>query len=243
MLTLHRQDLYGSLLVGTSRILSHEQFPEWCWKQIAHTPFHVVPKGFQQLQYRLPATFLDVLADLNAVCGLIDDERMNGRSALYELKIDDAQAWIESRLTNLIAEWRHVGIGDPLYEASLLITFYCTYNLSTAIWEGCYVTHWCSRKALRILSNTTNWNVCSGSPELLLWLLFAIGALAKKRETRLQASLLILSTYRESLRELHEDWFCLKDILKKFIWSEHTMESKYYEFWTEIQAGWVNAGE
>ncbi|KAF2659045.1 hypothetical protein K491DRAFT_713055 [Lophiostoma macrostomum CBS 122681] len=235
------QDLYGSLLIGTTRILSHEQFPEWCWDlKFPQTSLRVVPQGFQELHHGFPTPFTDVLADLNTACALIDDERRKGRSSLYELRIDDAQAWIESRITNLVAEWRGVGVEDPLYEASLLVTFYCTYNLSTAIWEGCYVLEWCARNALRALSKTKNRTICSESPKLLTWLLFAIGALAKKRETRLQSSLLILSTYRGTLSHLHEDWLSLKGILQKFIWSEHTMESKYYEFWAEIQAEWIS---
>jgi hypothetical protein len=229
------QDLHSSIMVGTSRLLSHEQFPELCWSVDSDRLSHyVIPPGFYGVMSRFPPAFAVVLEDLNALCSLIDERCGNGTSSIYELRVDDGQAWIESRLADLFTAHRESGSQDPVYEACIFAVFLCTYKLSTVIWEGCYISEWLASQVIRSLSRIPDAMLSGVSPEFLLWLLCVSGALGQRKTTRLQCSMLIQKKYRNQLEGLHSDWSSMRRLLKQYTWSDFVLEQEFRPFWEEL---------
>jgi hypothetical protein len=239
MLTKHcRQDLHSCLFVGTTRLLTHKDYPEFCWTRDPNRPgAYVIPAGFDAISRTSSAKFRALLEDLNALCSLVDAECGPGGILIEKLAIDNGQAWIESRLINLLHESRHSGEENSLYNACIFACFLITYKLSTGIWEGCFIPEYCASQILGLVSHAINTSSDKTDPKLILWLLFVGGALAKRSRTKLRASVLILSLYREKIEQLHHGWWEVKETLKSFIWSEHTMELKALRFWHELHPG------
>lgn len=183
-----------------------------------------------------PHDFAILLEDHNALCTLIDAccKGEDGHSAIFQLRVDDAQAWMESRITDLLAIARNLGEMDPVYETILFTIYLCTYKLSTFIWEGCYIPEWIASHIWKVLTKIPSDVEWQHSPQLLLWLLFAGAAFVSRRATRLQYRVLILGRYEDVIGTLHEDWQSTRDILRQFVWSEQSMEARYYKFWEEL---------
>lgn len=216
-------------------MLSHEHFPELCWaRDPDRSSSYKVPEGFGHIVDKLPRDFAIVLEDLNALCRLIDEQCQHNDSAIFEIGVDDGQAWIESRLVNLLLEWRRRQQNNSMYEACILGAFLCTYKLSTVIWEGCYIPEWLASNIMRILLGTSNGWEWKQMPELLLWLLLIAGSLTTRSTTRLQASMLIQRTYQITLADMHQTWPTVLETLKRFVWSEHVMQEHFLRFWEEL---------
>ncbi|KAF2795664.1 hypothetical protein K505DRAFT_9936 [Melanomma pulvis-pyrius CBS 109.77] len=232
------QDLYSCFFVSTTRLLSHENYPEFCWARDPDRIYsYVVPLGFRSISRTLPPDFQVLLEDLNALCSLVDFNCGPGGTPINKLPIDNGQAWIESRLVNLLYDSRKSREESNLYEACIFALFLCTYKLYTGIWEGCFIPEFCASQVLGLVSRATSISPAKHSPEIVLWLLFVSGALAERSRTKLRASVLILSLYRERVEQLHQDWKQFKETLKSFIWSEYTMEQKFLRFWEELHPG------
>jgi hypothetical protein len=198
---------------------------------------YLVPVGFSTFFRTLPFGFQALLEDLNALCSLVDAKCSRGGVPIENLLIDNGQAWIESRLIDLLHESRHSGKENSLYDACVFALFLITYKVSTGIWEGCFIPEYCASQIMGLISRFMSISSSKRAPELVLWLLFVGGALAKKSRTKLRASVLILSLYPERMEPSQKNWISLKDTFKKFIWSEYTMERKFLRFWEELHPG------
>jgi len=234
----YRQDLHSCLFVGTTRLLSHKNYPEFCWTRDPDRPgAYVVPTGFDTISGTTSSKFRTLLEDLNALCSLVDAKCGSAGISIEKLAIDNGQAWIESRLINLLHESRHSGKENSLYDACIFVCFLITYKLSTGIWEGCFIPEYCASQVLGLVSHAMNISSDKADPKLILWLLFVSGALAKRGRTKLRASVLILNLYREKFEQSQHDWRQVKETLKSFIWSKHTMDLKALRFWHELHPG------
>jgi hypothetical protein len=194
---------------------------------------YVVPSGFDSAMATLPVDMLVVLEDVNALCSLTDVRCMCGHLPLNMMQIENAQAWIESRIVDLLNDYKSTGIADSQFEACLFATYLCTYQLSTCIWEGSFIPAFCTAQLLRTLQSSEKemWFLWS---ELLTWLLYIGGAFATVRRTRVHYIALILGTYRSEVHEAHKSWETLEELMKTFVWSKTAMGEKVRKFWDEV---------
>jgi hypothetical protein len=198
---------------------------------------YLVPAGFSTFFRTFPSGFQTLLEDLNALCSLVDAKCGRGGVPVENLLIDNGQAWIESRLIDLLHESRHSGKENSLYDACVFALFLITYKISTGIWEGCFIPEYCASQIIGLTSRFISISSSRHAPELVLWLLFVGGALAKRSRTKLRASALILSLCPEHMERSQRNWLSLKDTFKTFIWSEYTMERTLLRFWEELYPG------
>lgn len=233
------QDLYSCLFVGTTRLLSHRDYEEISRERLPSSALgSFIPLGFENFIPDFPEELLEIIADLNALCTLVDSRRSPGCPLLQEYPIDNFQYFIESRLVDLLSQNRCSGEGDPILQACIFTAFFITYNLSTGIWEGCFIPEWCATQITTLLIKTQSdprWGK-THYKNLLLWLLFVSGAMAKRNRVRSRA-IKIIRTYRHDLLGgLYDNWDRLLEVLKAFIWSSHCMEKKVWRFWQELHS-------
>ncbi|KAF2715313.1 hypothetical protein K504DRAFT_487022 [Pleomassaria siparia CBS 279.74] len=236
------QDLFSCLFVRTTRLLSHKNYPEFCWARDhnrSHT--YVVPSGFLALAETAPIPFSTLLQDLNALCILVDSSCDPDSSPTDKLPIDNGQAWIESRLIDLLHESRGSKDNPPLYDACIFALFLSTYKLSTGIWEGCFIPEFCASQVLGFVTQATTdmMEPSKQDRESILWLLFVAGGLAQRSRTKSRASALISRLYYwdrvlEEQQQHAETWEHIRDTLKKFIWCRYSMEQKMVHFWKQL---------
>jgi hypothetical protein len=176
---------------------------------------------------------ITVLEDINALCAILNSNCNCGDSQINEMHVDNAQASIESRLTNLLYEARLTGT-DPVNESCIYAAYLCTYKLSTEMWEASLIPSFCSLQLLAILQKSEreqSWDVYQ---DLLLWLIFVGGAFAEGKLIRLQYMALIHGSYRSRLGHLHRTWLEVERIAQAFIWSSSTFEQHFKRFWNEL---------
>lgn len=230
-----RQDLSSSLLVGTKRYLSHTSFPELHWMRDPYRQsFYIIPPGFEISHPQMSEDLVEILEDLNALCILLDARCMCGDLPLNAMQIDNAQASIESRLINLLAQSRVSERTQPVHEVCIYAIYACTYKLSTDIWDGSFIPSFCSSKILDLMQKTESRAEWELKPSLLLWILFVGGSFGEKPAIRLQFIALILGTYRERISKLHSTWPEAEQVLRMFVWSNRVMGASFRSFWREL---------
>jgi hypothetical protein len=233
------QDLYSCLFVGTTRLLSHRDYEEISRETLpSSVPGSFVPLGFKAIISDLPGGFVEVISDLNALCTLVDTRCTPGGIPLQECPIDNFQYHVESRLVDLLSQNRGSEREDHVLQACMLATFLVTYNLSTGIWEGCFIPEWCATQITTLLVKTRNdlrWKRDSYK-NLLLWLLFVSGAMAKRSRLRSRVIEVIKTYCHDLVGGLYDNWDRLLGILKTFVWSSHAMEEKIRQFWQELNS-------
>lgn len=231
------QDLYSCLFVGTTRLLSHRDYEEFSCERFPSAVLGCsLPKGFERIASRFPAEFLEVILDLSALCTMVDLHCGPGRLPIQEYPIDNFQYCIESRLVDLLDQNRKSGAEDVLLQTCIFVAFLVTYNLSTGIWEGCFIPNYCASKVMTLLERTRDdprWKL-DGYKNLLLWILSLIGAMANRSPIRPRAIKMIRFEYDDLLNGMYDDWDRLFEILKTFVWSTHSMEVKIWRFWQEL---------
>jgi hypothetical protein len=221
------QDLLSCLVLGTPRLLSHNDYRDF------RNPHRVrdldnttLLSGFREHLELWPSDFTIVLQDLTFLCDILDN-CLPCRTVAESFPIDNSQANLESRLVNLLYESR-LGSSDAVYEACIFAAYLCTYKLSSGIWGGCFVPELCADQILRHIMDVLS------EPALLLWLLLVVGGLTEREDIRLRVTDLVNSVFSKDLEHLHKDWLSTKALMRRFIWSERTMESKLFRFWTRL---------
>ncbi|CAO2649613.1 Nn.00g069980.m01.CDS01 [Neocucurbitaria sp. VM-36] len=224
------QDLMSCLLVGTPRLLSHNDYQEFrCLNQAVSQ--HDLPMGFSPLVHMWPVQFAAILQDLHGICTLVDACDPT-RTLPDNLRIDDAQANLESRLVDLLSDMRHTqAFGDPIYEACMFAVYLCAYKLSTGIWMGCYCPEICVIQILRCVAKAAQAPLWETAPGLLLWLLCVSGGLTERHKVRKQVAVLIQRNFPPHLEDLYQDWGLLKGTLRDYVWSQRAMEKKILRLW------------
>ncbi|KAL5414592.1 hypothetical protein PMIN03_003093 [Paraphaeosphaeria minitans] len=233
------QDLYSCLFVGTFRLLSHRDYEEISPEILPSlTSGSFVPPGFDEIILEFPRQLVEIMVDLNALCTFVDTRCSSRGLPLRECPIDNVQYGIESRLVDLLSQNRCSGTDDHLLQACIFASFFITYNLSTGIWEGCFIPEWCATRVTTLLTKTRRhprWKE-NRYKKLLLWLLFVSGAMAKRNQIRSRAIKIIQSCFHDTLNGLYDDWDQLLKVMKTFVWSGHSMEQKVWRFWEDLHS-------
>lgn len=232
------QDLFSCLFAGTMRFFSHKDFPELRHDR-SRSPVvltkHEIP-GFIIFNDYFRPDFTTVLEDLNALCAEVDYCYHIGEPPIAKIEIDNAQAWIESRLIDLLSNKPAVSAEDTIYEASILAAFLSTYKLSTVIWQGCFIPEYVAGRIVGLLSRLSNISHWDTESELLTWLLFIGGGLAVRADTRSYCAKLILGPFDQKIGHLHQSWESTKMVLRKFPWSKYIIEPRAFSFWAEVHS-------
>ncbi|KAF1850856.1 uncharacterized protein K460DRAFT_22889 [Cucurbitaria berberidis CBS 394.84] len=227
------QDLISCLVLGTSRLLSHNCYQEFRNLRIVNVTKEL-PLGFLEVTYMWHMEFAAVVQDLTGLCTLVDKCDPT-RTFIDELPIDDSQANIESRLVDLLSESRSSpACVDSIYEACIFATYLCTYNLSTGIWMGCFVPEVCVSRIIGCVTEAVHDPLWDSVPGLLLWLLCVSGGLTERKDVRKQVTVLIQSVFLLHMEGIHQDWHVCKGILRNYVWSERAMERKIFRVWKDL---------
>lgn len=234
------QDLISCLMAGTPRLLSHKDFRDFkIGRDVETLDVRHIPPGFAPYIDQWPEDYIGVVRDLTALARVVDSKCGLEHEPLEVLPIDNDQANLESRVVDLLSDYRRFpSTTGPIYEACIFAAYLCTYKLSTGIWMGCYIPEVCVNQIIRCVSEAVRdarWKVTSS---LLLWLLFVSGGLTDRRHARVQVIALILDVMRDRIEEVVEDWKTTRSILQRFIWSDRAMERTLFGFWQELQSGW-----
>ena len=120
------------MIAGTDRVFSHDMFPEIHWhRDPFQASLYSVPDGFQERRHILGEEFTDIIADIRALQHLRENGASYPLDSLDVEKIDNQQAWIESRLEQL----RHIA-AEPLLKCCIPAAYLCAYGCFTEIWSG-----------------------------------------------------------------------------------------------------------
>jgi hypothetical protein len=234
------QDLISCLMAGTPRLLSHRDFRDFkITKDVQNLEVRSIPPGFARYIDQWPEDYIVVIQDLRALACVLDAKCGLESEPLEVFPIDNDQANLESRIVDLLSDYRRFPSSTgPIYEACIFAAYLCTYKLSTGIWMGCYIPEVCVNQIIRCVSEAVRdarWKV---TPSLLLWLLFVSGGLTERKHARVQVIALILDVMRDRIEELVVDWETSRNILQRFIWSNRAMERRLFGFWQELQSSW-----
>jgi hypothetical protein len=257
------QDIIRSLATGTPRLLqldNHDVFhhlrENWTYRS-----YFVLPRGFELHTHSWPSTSVAVLKDLNAMCKLVD--RMHGQERTSVHFTDDdpdtmavpiplmedlddegyplcnSQANLEIRVVDLLSQTTRTGLQRQevlIYRACLFAAYLCTYRLSAGLWEGHFAPEKCVAEILKCMADfTRHMSPWKFAPDISFWLLYVAGGLTKSQLNRNQVAILVKRYRCFYSSGYNQDWEVVEMRLKRFIWCEQTMKSKFYHFWQECQ--------
>lgn len=228
---LNRQDLFTSMITGTQRVLSHETFPEMHWHR---DPFQIhsyyIPPGFADRAEILGCEFLDIIADICGLQAMREGDTNYPYDALEVEKIDNQQAWIESRLQQLDQE-----TADPLLSCSIPAAYLCGYGFFAEVWSASIIPSHLAAQLLLRLQQYEAWEGWDDHADLLLWLLNIGAAFATEHRVRLGFAGLWHGSHRARLVPLSSSWEEVREHLKRFIWSEQIYDPLCGSFWNRLQ--------
>lgn len=228
-----RQDLFSSIVVGTYRVFSHEIFPEMHWHR---DPFqetlYSVPPGFAIREDILGHEFLDIVKDICALQRLREAGMQYPVNAGEVEKVDNQQAWIESRLQQL----RTYGATEPLLICCIPAAYLCAYGFFAEVWSASLIPSRLSAQLLQDLQTYESWNGWDDHSDLLLWLLNIGAAFATDAQVRLGFAGLWHGTHRARLESVSHSWDEIEEQLKSFIWSDVVYAPRCGAFWKRLQS-------
>ncbi|KAF5702848.1 hypothetical protein FMUND_13274 [Fusarium mundagurra] len=260
------QDIICSLATGAPRLLKFDnsRISKRLREDETYRSHFTLPQGFIPHSHGWSAEVSAVFEDLNALCCIVDTIRQ-GTGASISLvdnanedtlanpvplmeDLDDegyplcnSQAELQIRLVDLLSITGRVSSQSEealIYRACLFAAYLCTYRLSEGVWGGYFAPEKCVTKILDCMTGYTRqmspWKL---APDITFWLLYMAGGLTKSQIHEEQAAALV-ERYRCFYSAGYErDWELVKMRLKRFIWCEHVMEQKMYNFWQECQTG------
>ncbi|KAF5541482.1 hypothetical protein FPHYL_11831 [Fusarium phyllophilum] len=260
------QDIICSLATGAPRLLQFDNRGIFTRLREDETyrSYFTLPQGFIPHRHGWPVEVSAVFEDLNALCCIVDTMRQGTGASISLVNnanedtlanpvplmedFDDegyplcnSQAELQIRLVDLLSGTRRDGSQGAealIYRACLFAAYLCTYRLSEGVWGGYFAPEKCVTKILDCMTDFTRqispWKL---APDITFWLLYMAGGLTKSQLHEEQAAVLV-ERYRCFYSVGYDrDWELVKMRLKKFIWCEHVMEQKMYNFWQECQSG------
>lgn len=225
--------------MGTRRFFFYGDFPELAAiRDPFRANFYYLPNGFNDLRQFFSSEFLSVLEDINALCVLRDSSCMCGDSPVSELRVDNCQASIESRLVDLRNISRNSGQICPVFESCIYAAYACTYMLFTKTWEASFIPTFCSRQLLQTLQSSQLDPRWDGFPGLLLWLTYVGGSFAYETSVYQHYAALVSDLCNHHQQPMDSSWITAKDLLMTFIWSGRALEPYFRAFWesTRLQS-------
>lgn len=227
----NRQDLFTSMITGTERVLSHETFPEMHWHRDPFQPsLYFVPPGFAERADVLGSEFLDIVADICSLQAMRECDSNYPYDSLEVEKVDNQQAWIESRLQQLGEQTR-----DPLLSCAIPAAYLCGYSFFAEVWSASVIPSSLAAQLLRKLQQHEAWQGWDEHADLLLWLLNIGAAFATERPIRLGLVGLWHGSHRARLQPFSVSWEEVRAHLRRFIWSESIYEPRCGTFWDRLQ--------
>ncbi|KYG13803.1 hypothetical protein FVEG_17739 [Fusarium verticillioides 7600] len=259
------QDIICSLATGAPRLLKFDNREIFaCLREDeTYRSYFTLPQGFNPHSHVWSAEVSAVFEDLNALCCIVDMMRQ-GTGASIDL-VDNAhedtianpvslmedfddegyplcnsQAELQIRLVDLLSGTRRDGSQSEealIYRACLFAAYLCTYRLSEGVWGGYFAPEKCVTEILDCMTDFTRqmspWKL---APDITLWLMYVAGGLTKSQFHKEQAAALVQRYWCFYSAGYDRDWELVEMGLRKFIWCEHVMEQKMYNFWQECQA-------
>ena len=232
-LLISRQDLNGAMISGCPRLFDHETFPELYWSR-TQLPGHTfdLPAGFEDFRDSFCEDLITVLEDLNAFRVLQEATRCRLPELEKMIYIDNAQAWIESRLCDLGTKSSNL---HPSVGCCLTAAYICSYSLFCEIWQGSFITSRLSTRLLQQVSTAVSKISAERYRELFLWLIYIGAAFSDDEDTRIGFVALLLSE-KKSLSPNSNGWEDTVSTLRRFIWSETLHYSRCLSVWAESQS-------
>ena len=229
--TTSRQDLFAAMIAGTERVFSHETFPEMHWHRDSFQDcLYSAPPGFAKRADILGSEFLEIIEDICALQHL----RECGSSYPYDghevEKVDNQQAWIESRLQRLREK-----TSDPLLLCCIPAAYLCAYSFFAEVWGASLIPSHLSSQLLRQLQASETWERWDEHADLLLWLLNIGAAFATDVSARLGFADLWHGSHRARLQTLSSSWDDVEGNLRAFIWSDVVCYPRCVAFWERLQ--------
>jgi len=231
----YRHDLYSCLFTGTPRLLSREGYAEFSTDvNLSSYSEHFIPPGFRNVIFEFHPAYGGIIADLNALCHILDSCSSTGAPILNGFPFEDLQFCIESRLIDLYGDQQASPTGDLIFQACIFAAFLCTYMLSIGIWEGCFIPDFAAIKVLSLISQSKDDPRWFQWKELMLWTVSAAGALTRKSSYRTMALIMTRSMFHEHLIGMYDTLEDFEGIFKTFLWSQHAMQEHVRRFWTDL---------
>jgi hypothetical protein len=220
------------MISGTQRVLSHETFPEMHWHRDPFQPsLYSVPSGFAERAEILGPEFLDIIADTCCLQAMRECDTNYPYNALEVEKVDNQQAWIESRLQQLSRT-----TSEPVLSCCIPATYLCAYSFFAEIWGASLIPSHLSTKLLQTLQQHETWPGWDEHADLLLWLLNIGAAFATEGPIRLGFAGLWHGSHRARLEEFSGSWNGVRTHLTRFIWSQSLYESRCGTFWDRLHS-------
>jgi hypothetical protein len=218
-------------MTGSERIITHETFPELAWSRDSSCDsVYTLPVGFIPMTHLFSDNILSIFEDIHALQCMRDSPTYLSKDAVTTLRLDNQQAWIESRIYE--SRLRLSG-NDYLLECCLITGYLCTYLMYTDVWHGNLIPQHCSSQLLQKLQQTSYTPEWTGKEDMLLWLVCMGGAFAARGTMRAEYWVLINGTHHEQLRPLTGRWENVESCLKMFFWSEKAFRKPCKVFWEE----------
>ncbi|KAI1068117.1 hypothetical protein LB507_004335 [Fusarium sp. FIESC RH6] len=230
-LTVVRQDLNSSLLVGSKRIVDHTSFTELEWKRESVRHLLQLPPGLQIRSHLFSDEFIEVLEDIYALERIRDDYRP-ADCVVSGLFINCHIASIQSRLEGLPKP-------TPIMRCCYLGAYLCSVMLCCTIWCALVIPVNLSTKLLSELQQVYEDPVWNEHADLLLWLVYMGGAFAPKGPVRSGYIALLQS----EKHDLANSWMQTYEILRDFIWSDAAFRTEVRKVWEEAFAQSVSGTE
>lgn len=231
------QDLNASIMTGSKRYTDHETFAELFWRRDPLLPsIYTFPPGFSVIRHLMSEGLITTFEDILGLQLL--REHADGPEpwdVVAFMHIDNAQAWIESRLWQRTPSER-----TTLLDCCRLAAYLCTFWLFVEIWGGVTssVSTHVSTQLAQKLQQASDWPVCldwEGRHELLAWVLFVGGCFSPNSLLRSEYTALLHGTYSDILQPWFRDWEALLQVLQRFIWSQKVFGSRAQVFWEECR--------
>ncbi|KAH9907791.1 hypothetical protein F4778DRAFT_719121 [Xylariomycetidae sp. FL2044] len=225
------QDLNAAMITGSTRLFSHDTFPELRWERDPFlSSFYTAPPGFEERKHLFGDEFMQITEDIHALQEIRETSDAVAKDAIAMLHIDNQLASIESRLFECMVP----NLDDnPILACCILALYLSTYSMYTETWQAVLIPSRCSSGILRTLQQTMCSEVWVGHEELLVWLVMIGGALAPRSDLRCQYSVL----FQHALRRCHGQELCSWDAvvaaLSKFVWTDKVFSGVCEGFWAE----------
>lgn len=202
------------MIAGTRRVVSHELFPEMHWRRDPlQASLYIVPPGFAERAEILGLEFLDIIADICGLQALCQCDTNYSYNSLATEKIDNQQAWIESRLQQLSQQTT-----NPLVTCCIPAAYLCAYSFFAEVWCATVIPSCLCVHLLRALQQHETWDGWDDHATLLLWLLNVGVAFATKSSTQRGLAGLWHGSHRARLQAFSMSWDRVREQLDRFIW-------------------------
>ncbi|KAK8017678.1 hypothetical protein PG993_014004 [Apiospora rasikravindrae] len=222
------QDLNGSILSGSSRIVDHTTFTELQWTRDAlPTDFFAVPTGFQIRPHLLTDELLEIFKDIRALQWIRDRPIYSRTNPADMARINDQTASIQSRLADLKDL-------SPTMECFRLAGYICSVMLCCSVWCAAVFPSEVSSQLLRVLQQTHDDKLWDDDPDLLLWILYMGGTYAHRGAVRYGYVALLRFNNVTRFKDLYRSWLEALEVLKQFVWSDAAFLAHVRAFWDEV---------